>query len=137
MQKRTNVVLAFGLLAALVAGTGCSSGAGNGAVIGGASGAGLGAIIGNNSHGRTLEGALIGGAIGTLAGAAIGDSYDRDQRQSRHDDRYYDDSRRGGGVRYERYETRRYEPCPSDYYEYRDYRGYRGGYTEYREYRRY
>ena len=136
MQKLTSLLLTIALMTLLVAGSGCSSGAGNGAVIGGASGAGLGAIIGNNSHGRTLEGALIGGAIGTLAGAAIGDSYDREQRQSHHDDRYYDDRYRGG-VRYERYETRRYDNCPPDYYEYRDYRGYRGGYSEYREYRRY
>src|SRR5688572_467325 len=79
-------VLGTVLLGGLVAGgTGCSTHAGTGGLIGGAIGAGTGAIIGHNSHRRSAEGALIGGAVGALAGAAIGDAKDRSER-----DRYYD-----------------------------------------------
>jgi hypothetical protein len=109
---------------------GCSSNAGNGALLGGAAGAGLGAIIGHNSHGRTGSGAAIGGAVGALSGALIGNEMDKNERREDYYDRgYYRDR----PVRYyERDEYRSYPPPPPPppygYSEYRETRVYRGGY---------
>src|SRR5215207_2753496 len=106
-------MLKHGILAAALAagvigtGAGCESHAGNGALIGGAAGAGIGAIIGNNSHGRTAEGALIGGAVGAIGGGLIGNEMDKKEaRESRDDDRHYDDRRESRGDREERYYSR-------------------------------
>jgi hypothetical protein len=106
---------------------GCSSNAGNGALIGGATGAGLGAIIGHQSHGHTAGGAVVGGALGAIGGALVGGAVDEQQqreREVRHRDydeysdrpRYYD-----GG--YYEYRTRTYDPY-TGYTEYRTYRTY-------------
>jgi hypothetical protein len=136
MFSRTllNVTLAAGLIAGV---SGCGSHAGNGALIGGATGAGIGAIAGHNTgSGHTAGGALIGGAIGSLVGAAVGSEADAAERRKSHrqyDRRYYErddyrDYRHAPPppVRYERYESRRYDPhCDDGYYEYRSYRSYR------------
>jgi hypothetical protein len=124
------------LAGALIVGVGgCASHSGTGALIGGATGAGIGAIAGNNTgHGHTAGGALIGGAIGAITGAVIGSEADRAEQHKyeAQDRRYYerDDYRFAPPpspppppVRYERYESRRYDPCCDDgYYEYRRYR---------------
>jgi uncharacterized protein YcfJ len=113
---------------------GCSTNAGNGALIGGAAGAGLGAIIGHNSHGRTASGAAIGGAAGAIGGALIGnemdkkearerDRYDDDRPTRRYRDDYYDRDRDRGGDGY--YESRHYEDSNGRYYDsYRETRVY-------------
>lgn len=64
--------------------SGCSTGAGNGAIIGGATGAGAGLVL---THGHP-GGALLGGALGAITGAAIGSETDRDRYYR---SRYYDD----------------------------------------------
>jgi hypothetical protein len=137
------------LAGALVSGVaGCSSHAGNGALLGGATGAGIGAIAGHNTgSGHTAGGALIGGAIGALAGAAIGSEADaaerRDDRPA-HDRRYYeqDDYRDyryapPPPVRYERYESRHDPYYDRGYTEYRSYRSYGPAGSSYYETRRY
>lgn len=101
----------------MIVGSGCSSGAGNGALIGGATGAGLGGLIGSYSHARAGEGALIGGAIGAATGAIIGDSVEQEHRASRYRERYDDGYSR---TTYEYDEPRYYTtyrevyvtPCP-------------------------
>ncbi len=70
---------------------GCSTNAGNGALIGGAAGAGVGAIIGHNSHNRTASGAVIGGAVGAVGGAVVGNEMDKEEARKARDDRYYND----------------------------------------------
>jgi hypothetical protein len=125
----------------LVAGAGCESHAGEGALIGGAAGAGLGAIIGHNSHNRTAEGALIGGAVGAVGGGLLGNEIDKKERYER--DRYayeqgYDDGRYAPAPPAppppprRRYYEERYAPPPpppsyrgDGYYEYRETRVYR------------
>jgi hypothetical protein len=123
--KRKLLAASMGL--ALVGGTvGCSSNAGNGALLGGAAGAGIGAIVGHNSHGRTAGGAAIGGAIGALSGALIGNEADKQERRDDYYDRgYYRDR----PVRYYERDDYRYAPPPPPpygYSEYRETRVYRG-----------
>jgi surface antigen len=72
----TIAVLSFSIV-------GCSSNAGNGALIGGAGGGLIGAGIGSMSHARAGEGALIGAAAGALGGALIGGEMDKQQREER------------------------------------------------------
>ncbi|HEY7115282.1 MAG TPA: glycine zipper domain-containing protein [Tepidisphaeraceae bacterium] len=129
-----SAVAGLGLVGGLA---GCSSNAGNGALIGGAAGAGLGAIIGHNSHDHTAGGAAIGGTVGALSGALIGNEMDKDQARHEHyrDDRYYDDYYSRGGD-YDRprggddgyWGHRRYEDSSGRYYDsYREDR-YGAGY---------
>jgi uncharacterized protein YcfJ len=109
------------LLTTLAVASGCQSGAGNGALIGGATGAGLGGLIGSYSHARAGEGALIGGAIGAATGALIGDSVEQEQRTSSYRERYDDSGHSRTSYVYEdaqpRYYTTSYRevyvtPCP-------------------------
>jgi hypothetical protein len=81
MTSKMVKTVTIGALCAAVAG--CSSNAGNGALIGGGSGALIGGIIGNNSHGRTAEGALIGAAGGAIVGGLVGGGIDKQQREER------------------------------------------------------
>jgi len=94
-SKRCSRGALIGLLGLSIAGGGCQSKAGTGALVGGAGGAAAGAAIGSMSHSRAGEGALIGAAVGALGGALIGHSMDqadetRDAEQSRYHDGDYD-----------------------------------------------
>jgi outer membrane lipoprotein SlyB len=79
-SKAFRSVVITGLCAAI---TGCSSNAGNGALIGGAGGGLIGAGIGSMSHARAGEGALIGAAAGAIGGALIGGAMDKKEREER------------------------------------------------------
>lgn len=81
-MKLNSIVLKSAVLSVIGVGmAGCSTNAGNGALIGGAAGAGAGAIL---SHGHP-GGVIVGGALGALTGAIIGSDVDRAQAR----DRYY------------------------------------------------
>jgi uncharacterized protein YcfJ len=63
--------------------TGCTTtGAHDGALLGGLLGAGAGAIIGNQP-GDAGEGALIGAGLGAITGAIIGDSMEKSRYTTR------------------------------------------------------
>ena len=72
-------VLIASLLITTFALTSCKdmSGAGKGALIGGASGAVVGGLVGK------APGAIIGGAGGALIGAAIGDASDKHKKKKK------------------------------------------------------
>lgn len=73
----TKQLILAGIILSTLAVSGCSSRAGNGALIGAAAGAVAGRATGDHSDQRAREGAM----LGTVAGAIIGNEQDKRNKQ--------------------------------------------------------